>query len=70
VADTCILIKKEKIHLMAWFARGQRCKTYFCEVDVRNGKVAKHNVWSPKFAILFMHKRSDAHRLLRAVGPN
>jgi hypothetical protein len=55
---------------MAWFARGQRCKTYFCEVDVRNGKVAKHNVWSPKFAILFMHKRSNAHRLLRAVDPN
>jgi hypothetical protein len=45
VVNTCILIKKRgEIHLMVWFARGQRFETYFCEVNVRNGKVAKRNV--------------------------
>jgi hypothetical protein len=43
--------KRGEIHLITWFARGQRFETYFCEVHVRNGKTAKRNVWSPKFAI-------------------
>jgi hypothetical protein len=36
---------------MTWFARWKRFEAYFCEVDIRNGKVAKRNVWSPKFVI-------------------
>jgi hypothetical protein len=47
----CFDYKKGEIHLMTWFARGQRFKAYFCEIDVRNDIVAKHNVWSPEFAI-------------------
>jgi hypothetical protein len=50
--NTSILIRKEgEIHLMVWFARSQRFETYFCKVDVRNGKTVKHNIWSPIFAI-------------------
>jgi hypothetical protein len=52
VVDTCIFdYKRGEIHLMAWFARGQRFETYFCEVHVRNGKTANRNVWNTKFAI-------------------
>jgi hypothetical protein len=48
--------KRGEIHLMTWFARRQCFKNEFCEVDVRNGKTAKRNVWSPKVAIFFFVK--------------
>jgi hypothetical protein len=51
LASTYIFIIRGEIHLMTWFARGQLFKTYFCEVDLSDGKTAKRNVWSPKFAI-------------------
>jgi hypothetical protein len=44
------------MHLRAWFAREQHFKAHFCEVDVRNNKVAKCNVWSPKFVIFSTHE--------------
>jgi hypothetical protein len=51
LASTYIFIIRGEIHLMTWFAREQLFKTYFCEVDLSDGKTAKRNVWSPKFAI-------------------
>jgi hypothetical protein len=38
--------KKGEIHLGTCFPRGQCIETYFCEVFVRNGEVAKRDVWS------------------------